>query len=281
MEEKIENKDYKIDTSSLLPKFEEVIQSFKSGDEKVVTDAVIKLLTATPKEIIQEAESQIKEKDSLRRFVQHTELLNSCISESSFINNTATFEEATGLAYKLYLHCLDIWHDSLIMFKNGLFAAATFFAIVCIEESAKVTVLSFSILRNQADKEAEPKTFKQKKDTKKGKDPLLKHPLKHLLAGMSGLLVNSRADRKVGRAKILDFLQMIEQQKLESFRQSCLYADSRNNKIILPRDCHSAETSAHYISLAGEIIAESFFMQHDSPFWKELDEFETQFLLKK
>ncbi|MFC2033927.1 AbiV family abortive infection protein [Chloroflexota bacterium] len=254
--------------SYLINNYEEVINALKSNDKVSIIDSLTKLRNSLPEQTVLSS-ATLEAKSSLERFKKHTELLLSCISESQFFRKGVTPEEATKDAYALYLHSIDIWRVAVNMFHNKFYPLATFLAIVSLEESAKVIVLCFEILSGH-------KT--EKLSGKQRKNPLFSHPSKHLLAGMSGLLVNARADSILGLQCVLDFLDLIEKGRLESLRQSCLYADIQGDKLLLPQSLHDADSSSRYIAIAGEVIGESFFTQLDSPFMKELQTFEDDFL---
>jgi hypothetical protein len=59
---------------------------------------------------------------------------------------------------------------------------------------------------------------------------------KHILAAMSGALINARLDRVLGSEFISRFLDDAEAERLEGFRQDCLYLGQRDGKLHIPAE---------------------------------------------
>lgn len=110
---------------------------------------------------------------------------------------------------------------------------------------------------------------------KKGKNPVYSHLKKHIISSLAGILANSRADNRLGMENINDFMEMAEKGEIENLRQSCLYADRRNNALKIPSEIHDRKSAAFYVALAGEILAQS-----NVGYWKsllrQLDAFEAE-----
>jgi AbiV family abortive infection protein len=82
----------------------------------------------------------------------------------------------------------------------------------------------------------------------------LDHPGKHVLAAMSGALINARLDRLLGSEFVTRFLDDAEARKLERFRQDCLYLDWQDGALHVPAESVTADQAAQYVVLSGEVL---------------------------
>ncbi len=83
------------------------------------------------------------------------------------------------------------------------------------------------------------------------------HRKKHFMAVMAGAIVNSRLDRILGLQYVRKLLQDVESGKLEQLRQSCLYIDMVDGKVVKPEEVVGPSTAMFFAVLAGELLAEN------------------------
>jgi AbiV family abortive infection protein len=128
------------------------------------------------------------------------------------------------------------------------FSVCTFLSILTIEEVGKLGRLWFDLLHWDSPNKT-PKTDLGML----GKD----HRKKHFIAAVSGSAINARLDRIIGLQNIQRLLQDVESGKLERLRQSCLYIDMVDNKVVTPEEVVDPGKSKFLSVLAGELWAET------------------------
>ena len=85
--------------------------------------------------------------------------------------------------------------------------------------------------------------------------PFRDHFTKHVLAATAGASINARIDRVLGIQFVNAFLDAAENQRLETFRQRCLYLDHAGG-LHIPSATVTRDNAAKYVALAGELFAE-------------------------
>ena len=146
----------------------------------------------------------------------------------------------------------DLWRASAVLWLDGYHAAATALAISTIEETGKLAVERFRLWG--ADRIVFPESMQSLWEARQSQ--FRDHRTKHVIAAMAGALINARLDRILGLQFINEFLECVERKRLEKFRQSCLYLDRKKGVLQTPKRVIEPMTSARYVALAGEILAE-------------------------
>ncbi len=221
----------------------------KSGSKKDHEAAMRSL----PKNIQIEVAKKIKIKRQLERFVFLSDLLKKCDEYQPIIamdNKRRSMEDL----YKLMQYSKEVWTVACSMYRNGRFAIAKFLGIVCMEEVAKYWICELQFLFSWISNTNNSTKSQRKTNTDRNRNPLFSHRDKHLISVLSGLLMNSRADRRLGIDNINEFIKIVENKKLESIRQSCIYAESCDGKFLVPPERHAKQDAGFYIALAGEIL---------------------------
>jgi hypothetical protein len=77
------------------------------------------------------------------------------------------------------------------------------------------------------------------------------------MAVAAGAVVNARLDRILGLKAVRKLLQDVESGKLEHLRQSCLYIDVVDGRVVKPEDVVDVSTARFFVILAGELWAET------------------------
>jgi AbiV family abortive infection protein len=264
----------KITPQEFVSKFEVLLEGVFSGDEKKLLNSIKKYLDSWPSKFIREAEETIKKKDQVRRIKLHSNLINEALFSTKPLIVGNNLNEEVMQFNRLLKHAKGLWKESVSMLRKDNYPISIFLALVCIEESAKIAIAYMQILNNERKRNSTPKSQKVI-NIKKGKNPIYSHSKKHMVASFAGILVNSRADNRLGLYNINKFMEMAEKGEIENLRQSCLYADRKNNTLKIPSEIHDKKSAAFYVALAGEILSESDVVYCES-LLKELDAFEAE-----
>jgi AbiV family abortive infection protein len=191
-------------------------------------------------------------KEAKRRMLPFFRAVAELANEDEPIGTVTSAEEAVTAYRNLVYHCEELWHDASTMFLAGRVAPALFFAIVCIEETAKVAVA-----RLQAH------AWDGRKANEKRPRDLRSHRRKHWLAVCAGAVVNSRMDRIFGIERVNAFMKLVEDEGLERVRQSALYSDLVGGRQHLPYRETRSEDARFYVAVAGELLAEATDLVED------------------
>lgn len=263
-------------TPKFVPKIEVLLEGLFSGDKKKLLDSIKKFLDSLPSELTREAEEKIRKKDQLRRMKLQANLINEALFSSNPLIVGNDLNEEVMHFKRLLKHAKGLWNESVSMLRKDNYPISILLALVCIEESAKISIARMQIAINETKRNSSPTTQKAI-NIKKGKSPIYSHPKKHILASLAGILVNSRADNRLGIDNINKFMEMAEKGEIENLRQTCLYADRKNNTLKIPSEIHDKKSAAFYVALAGEILAECDVVYWES-LLKELDAFEAEYI---
>ena len=160
-----------------------------------------------------------------------------------------TYSDAFNQCLQYINYVEECWLQASQLFLAEKFPFSSFFSILTLEETAKLSLLRYELPQFQ---DKNPKSFKPTKE----KDWFFKHKDKHVLAILEGAIVNSRLDRLLGSDKIGEFIQKAKKGKVEEIRQSCLYISSDQNKTTTPNQNISSRDSKFLAILSGEIMAE-------------------------
>ena len=233
-------------------------QALRSGDLNRVMATIESIL---PENIVKEAAQKITEKGVVDRFKQYVEIQNDLLQIDKSLVAGTDLQSDVAQYRELISHVEKLWDDSSRLFNDGSYPASLFFAIVCIEETGKISVTRFQILIRESERHNPPQKRTQKKASRR-KNPFYSHFQKHLLAAGAGALINSRLDRIVGQDRVLRFLEDVESGRIENLRQSCIYADHDGSRLMLPYNDVSREEATFYVVLAGELMAEILGFEH-------------------
>jgi AbiV family abortive infection protein len=203
---------------------------------------------AIGKPAINQAERVVRSKDGPRRFQKLCEVrADICRGEASFITGK-TFDESLRQYLDLIAHVEHLWDDACRLYREKHFPLSTFVSILTIEEVGKLGRLWNDLLKW----DRPPKLDKGELGLL-GKD----HRKKHFVSVMAGAVINARLDRILGLRKIQELLRDAESGKLERLRQSCLYIDMVDGKVVMPEEVIAPDTARFFAVLAGELWAET------------------------
>ena len=160
---------------------------------------------------------------------------------------------------------LVLWLTAVRAWQSGSPSVAAALSITSLEETGK---LATERLRLWGVKAITAPANVGIGSRRKGRKPLFRdHTSKHILAAMSGALINARVDRVLGSEFIARFLDDAEGGRLEAFRQDCLYLDWRAGALHVPAESVTCEQAARYVALSGEVLAE---VQPDPGAWSRV-----------
>jgi AbiV family abortive infection protein len=201
-------------------------------------------------------ESAAIAKNHARRAKPYFELLGQIVSREPVIAGGTLQADVIEFS-RLSRHAESLWDDAVLLFRHRRHARAAAVAISCIEEVGKVAVARMQVSLNEVQRQrgtpVEPPNSTARPDRRRS--ALYSHPQKHMLAAIAGALVNSRLDRILGLDRVVEFLNNVEQRKVEPFRQSCYYADRDASGLVLPERI-TRKDAVFYVVLAGELLAE-------------------------
>jgi AbiV family abortive infection protein len=258
---------------------EALMAALQCNDEAIRLQGIKRFLDALPDDIRREAHEKIAAKDQHRRFQKFDEELAQCVNESTPLITGDTVEESVNDLLKLLQHTYSLWDNACHMFRQGSFSVGTFLGIVCMEETAKLLVC-WQQIRCGMSTNLPQNSSRPNGSSRRRREPIYSHPKKHLIAALHGVLVNTRADRRLGMGRINEFMQLAEAGALETIRQSCIYTGRNNGKFTTPLECYDQESAAFYIALAGEIllVLEADLGVPESQILKALDAFENEYI---
>jgi AbiV family abortive infection protein len=159
----------------------------------------------------------------------------------------ATFKDCLSQYHKLIGHVEALWQDACRCYRDGHFPLCTFLSILAIEEVGKLGRLWYDLLAWDCPSKAERSDMGTL-----GRD----HRKKHFMGVIAGAVINARLDRILGHAPIKKLLQNTESGRLEALRQSCLYIDIQDGRVVTPQEVVTKETARFFAVLAGELWAE-------------------------
>lgn len=164
-----------------------------------------------------------------------------------------------------------LWLTAAGAWQAGFPAVAAALSITCLEETGKLAVERWRLCGVEA---ITVPAASIPSGRRRPRRLFLDHASKHILAAMSGALINARLDRVLGSEFIPRFLDEAEEGRLEEFRQDCLYLDRRDGILHVPAESITSEQAARYVALSGAVLAE---IQPDSGAWSRVLEHVKEF----
>jgi AbiV family abortive infection protein len=206
----------------------------------------------------------LRAKDGMRRFKVSVAMLSELLEEGpallrgSQADREADWARCTSSVLALWLTAAGAW-------QSGSPSAAAALSITCLEETGKLATERWRLRGVEA---ITAPTDVSIRSGRRGRRRLfLDHASKHVLAAMSGALINARLDRVLGSEFITRFLDEAEAGRLEGFRRDCLYLDWRDGGLHVPAETVTSERAARYVALSGEVLAE---IQPDPDAWSRV-----------
>jgi AbiV family abortive infection protein len=189
----------------------------------------------------------IKSKDGARRLAKLNVLHAEAYRDGAPLIIASTFEEALEQYLGLIAHVEQLWDDACKLYREGHYPLSTFVSILTVEEVGKLGRIWNDLLAWDRPPSSNPTLGLIGRD----------HRKKHFMAVMAGAVVNARLDRILGLKMVRKLLQDVESGKLEQLRQSCLYIDVVDGKVVKPEDVVDISTASFFVVLAGELWAET------------------------
>jgi AbiV family abortive infection protein len=147
------------------------------------------------------------------------------------------------------------WLGATRLYEAGAHPLAAAISITALEETGKLAVERFRLVGVKTiDMAGLPPP--ESLGGRASAASFFRHTDKHVLAAMSGALINNRLDRVLGVDYINWFLEAAELGALEQLRQNCLYAEMAAGNLQEPSDHMPAGDGARLVALAGEVLAE-------------------------
>ncbi|HTF39224.1 MAG TPA: AbiV family abortive infection protein [Propionibacteriaceae bacterium] len=226
-----------------------------------LSDMISEINTHLSEEEVDQVRTKLIAKDQVRRFEVSMTILAQLLDEAPALVQGSADERL--LAWRRCVAWVEeLWTSAADSWRYGHYAVAAALSITTIEEAGKLAVERFRLLgANRIDmtSNAGAGTMAQ---WKRRTRPFRDHFTKHVMAATAGASVNARIDRLLGMDFVIAFLDDAENQRLEAFRQSCLYLD-RSDVLLVPSETVKPEHAARNVALAGEILAELLPMPED------------------
>lgn len=205
-------------------------------------------------EELEQVREKLIEKDQVRRFEISVAILAQLLQEGPALVQGDQEER-----FQSWRRCAgwveDLWCAAAALWRSGHVAAAAALSITTIEEAGKLAVERFRLFGADSIDMASSAGARAQAQWKARDRPFRDHFTKHVMAATAGASVNARIDRLLGMDFVIGFLADAEEQRLERFRQRCLYLD-RADDLHVPSEAVTTEVAAKYVALAGEILAE-------------------------
>ena len=158
-------------------------------------------------------------------------------------------------------HVNSLLKSCRILCQQSCFTSALFLAITAVEEATK----------------AEIYCFRSKNDStgKQSKDCLKSHEVKHKIAvNEDVLLIGKRVQNIIGEDLTKSIYENFVKGKTRELRESCLYFEVKDDKLILPEEDVTPQTALSYILACIEIIDDKIvgwtnYSMDLSPIWDE------------
>jgi AbiV family abortive infection protein len=183
-------------------------------------------------------------KDGKRRFDVLLQKRSDAFDGSSSLLSGTTFPDCLSQYLRLLAHVEALWSSACDLFRSGRFYLSAFVSILVIEEVGKLAHLAQELVA--FDMPRNPSKSVIDRD----------HRRKHIIAVLSGALINARLDRVLGKNVVKKLLHEAESDVFEKTRQSCLYIDLHNGDPVTPEERIAPERAQTLVVLAGELMAE-------------------------
>jgi AbiV family abortive infection protein len=150
---------------------------------------------------------------------------------------------------ELYRSTEHLWDAAAQLWRGGFSAPAAAFAIVSLQETAKLAAEGLRVAT------ARPASTPRRNRHRVQPDA----PDEQLHVVVHAALANGRINRYLGAVQVNEFLEVLEDGKLDGIRHSCLHAEPGVGGPSVPRDAVTRERAAWLVALAGEVLADIQF----------------------
>ncbi|MGP8259035.1 MAG: AbiV family abortive infection protein [Acidobacteriaceae bacterium] len=182
-------------------------------------------------------------KDGKRRFNVLMQKRAKVFNGSSLLSGT-NFSDCLSQYLKLLAHVEALWSSACELFRSGTLHLSAFVSILVIEEVGKLANLAQELVAFDIPRKASKAVIDRD------------HRRKHIIAVLSGALINARLDRVLGKNVVKKLLHEVESDGFEKTRQNCLYIDLYEGNPVTPEERVGAERAQMLVVLAGELMAE-------------------------
>lgn len=248
-----------------------------AGDEEPLADVIAQMVARqahqagltppAPEElraVTATALAALRSKDGVRRFKLSVAMLSELLEQGPALLRGSQAEREADWN-RCASSVLALWLTAAGAWQSGSPSVAAALSITCLEETGKLAAERWRLWGVEA---ITAPTDVSIPAGRRGRRRLfLDHVSKHILATMSGTLINARLDRVLGSEFISRFLDDAEAERLEGFRQDCLYLGQRDGKLHIPAESITSEQAARYVALSGEVLAE---VQPDPGAWSRV-----------
>jgi AbiV family abortive infection protein len=199
------------------------------------------------KAIAERAMRALCAKDGVRRFKLSMRIMSELLEGPALLQGSqeqrdSDWVRCASSVAALWLTAVDAW-------RCGSPSVAVALSITCLEETGKLAVERWRLWGATS--------IIPPPDTEWNRRRLFRdHMTKHVLAAMSGALINARLDRVLGTEFVILVLDKAEAGQLAKFREDCLYLDRKHGVLHVPAESVTSELAAQYVALSGEVLAE-------------------------
>ena len=158
-------------------------------------------------------------------------------------------------------HVNSLLESVIILCQQGHFTQALFLGITAVEEATKAEIYCFRNKNNFIGRQS--------------KDCLKSHEVKHRVAvNEDVLLIGRRVQNIIGEDLTKNIYENFGKGKTRELRESCLYFDVKDEKLILSEEDITPQTALSYIFTCIEIIDDKMvgwtnYSMELSPIWDE------------
>jgi AbiV family abortive infection protein len=206
----------------------------------------------------------LRAKGGVRRFKVSVAMLSELLEQGPALLRGSQAQREADWA-RCASSVLALWLTAVGAWQSGSPSVAAALSITCLEETGKLATERWRLWGAEAI--TAPADVSIHSGQRGRRRLFLDHASKHILAAMSGALINARLDRVLGGEFITRFLDEAEAGRLEGFRQDCLYLDLRDGALHVPAESVTREQAARYVALSGEVLAE---IQPDPGAWSRV-----------
>ncbi len=200
------------------------------------------------KAITEHAMRALSAKDGVRRFKLSVRIMSDLLHEGPALlqgsqeQRDSDWIRCASSVVALWLAAVDAW-------RRGSPSVAAALSITSLEETGKLAVERWRLWGVTS--------IIPPPDTEWSRTRLFRdHITKHVLAAMTGALINARLDRVLGAEFVSSVLDDAETGRLARFREDCLYLGRKNGVLHVPTESVSSKIAARYVALSGEVLAE-------------------------
>ena len=144
-------------------------------------------------------------------------------------------------------HVGDLIRASYALFNTGSYGPSVFLSITVFEEIAKIKA---GHMRSWGD---------QKKQVKRGKDPLFNHGKKHKIAIDPINLSGQRVPNSIGAERTAEIIGGYESGNYSSLREESLYFSRNSSGLHIPADRIDLTLAAEHLLISIEIFGDVFW----------------------